>query len=300
MFKARLASSLTPPFKTASVRPAMQILQALAFPGIDPVAFSIGPFAVRWYALAYIAGLLFAVWYCKRLVSNPALWGGQTPTATPQQIDDLFLWAALGVVLGGRLGYILFYDPVRYLSHPADMLRMWEGGMSFHGGFLGVVVALFFYGRKIGAGLDRLLDLGGASVPAGLLFGRLANFVNGELYGRPGEVPWAMVFPTDPSGLPRHPSQLYEAGLEGVALFLAVRIATHRFGALRYPGRAAGIFATGYGASRIVVEFFREPDAHIGYIAGYLTLGMLYSLPLVAVGIWLLWRSRGKNAGHAA
>lgn len=278
----------------------MEILSAIAFPNIDPVAFSIGPLAVRWYALSYIAGLVFAVWYIKRLVLNRRLWGGGRATLTPQQADDVFLWITLGVVLGGRLGYILFYDPIRFLSHPLDMVRLWEGGMSFHGGFLGVVAALYFYGRKVGAGLDRLLDLGAASVPIGLFLGRIANFINGELYGRPGDVPWAMVFPGDPLGVPRHPSQLYEAGLEGLALFLLVRIATHRLGALAHPGRASGVFALGYGAFRIVAEFFREPDAHIGYIAGPITLGMLYSLPLAAVGIWLIIRSRGQLARDAA
>lgn len=266
----------------------------LPFPNIDPVAFSIGPLVVRWYALAYIAALLFAVWYMKRLVSNPALWAGRRPTATPQQIDDLFLWLTLGVVLGGRLGYVLFYGPAHFLSYPGEILRVWDGGMSFHGGFLGVVAAAYFYGRTIGAGLDGMLDLGAAAAPVGLGLGRLANFVNGELYGRPGDVPWSMMFPGDPARLPRHPSQLYEALLEGLVLFLAVRFATHRRQALAYPGRASGIFALGYGLSRIVVEFFREPDRQIGYIAGFATMGMLLSLPLVAVGAWLTLRSRAQ------
>jgi phosphatidylglycerol:prolipoprotein diacylglycerol transferase len=189
---------------------------------------------------------------------------------------------------------------LKFLSHPLEIFTLWEGGMSFHGGFLGVVVALYLYGRKIGAGLDALLDLGAASVPVGLFLGRVANFVNGELYGRPTDVPWAMVFPPDAAQLPRHPSQLYEAFLEGIVLFLVIRIATHRYGALQFRGRASGLFALGYGLSRIIVEFFREPDAHVGYIAGYFTLGMLYSLPLVAVGIWLLLRSRGEYGRHAA
>jgi phosphatidylglycerol:prolipoprotein diacylglycerol transferase len=169
---------------------------------------------------------------------------------------------------------------------------MWQGGMSFHGGFLGVVVALLIYGRRHGVTLDRLLDLGAAATPVGLGLGRLANFINGELYGRPGDVPWAMIFPADPLQVPRHPSQLYEAVLEGLVLFLVIRIATHRFQALAHPGRASGLFALGYGLSRVVVEFFREPDAQLGYFAGFLTMGMLLSLPLVAVGIWLLLRSR--------
>lgn len=262
------------------------------FPNIDPVAFSIGPFAVRWYALAYIAGLVFAIWYAKRLVSTPSLWADHTPTITSQQVDDLFIWIALGVILGGRLGYVLFYNPLYFLGNPLDIFKMWEGGMSFHGGFLGVVVALLIYGRRHGATLDRLLDLGAAATPVGLGLGRLANFINGELYGRPGDVPWAMIFPNDPLQVPRHPSQLYEAILEGLVLFFIVRIATHRFQALAHPGRASGLFALGYGLSRIIVEFFREPDAQLGYFLDFITMGMILSLPLVAIGIWLLLRSR--------
>jgi phosphatidylglycerol:prolipoprotein diacylglycerol transferase len=262
------------------------------FPNIDPVAFSIGPFAVRWYALAYIAGLLFAIWYSKRLVGNKALWVNRTPTLTPEQVDDVFIWIALGVILGGRIGYVVFYNPLHFLNNPLDIVKMWEGGMSFHGGFLGVVTALLIYGKRHGATLDRLLDLGAAATPVGLGLGRLANFVNGELYGRPGNVPWAMIFPNDPLQVPRHPSQLYEAILEGLVLFLIVRIATHRFAALAHPGRASGLFALGYGLSRITVEFFREPDAQLGYFLGFITMGMILSLPLVAIGIWLLLRSR--------
>ncbi len=265
----------------------------IAFPDIDPVAFSLGPFAVHWYALAYVAGLLFAQWYMKRLVANPALWQGRAPTMTPAQIDEFFVYSILGVVLGGRLGYVLFYAPLHYLAHPLDALRLWDGGMSFHGGFLGVVIACVIYGRRIGASLDRLLDLGAASVPVGLGLGRLANFINAELYGRATELPWAMVFPTDPSYLPRHPSQLYEAILEGLVLFLLVRLATHRFAALARPGLASGIFALVYGLSRIAVEFAREPDPQLGFLlGGVLTMGMVLSLPLCAVGIWLLARAR--------
>lgn len=264
----------------------------IEFPNIDPVAFSIGPFVVRWYALAYIAGLLFAIWYAKRLVRTQALWGGRQPTATPTQIDDLFVWIVLGVILGGRLGYVLFYNPVYFLANPLDILKVWEGGMSFHGGFLGVVVALYFYGKKHGITVYQLLDLAAATTPVGLGLGRLANFINGELYGRAGDAPWTMIFPHDPQQIPRHPSQLYEAALEGLVLFIVIRIATHRFQALSHPGRASGLFALGYGLSRIIVEFFREPDAQLGYFFGFITMGMILSLPLVAIGIWLLMRSR--------
>lgn len=264
----------------------------LPFPPVDPVLFEIGPFAVRWYALAYIAGLLFASWYMKRLVSNARLWGSVKPSMTVPQVDDFFLWSLLGVVLGGRLGYVLFYKPLHYLAHPGEILMMWDGGMSFHGGFLGVVAVSYLYGRRIGTSLDRMLDLGAASVPVGLGLGRLANFINSELWGRSTDVPWAFVFPLDQLQLPRHPSQLYEAVLEGLLLFLAVRFATHRHGALQFAGRASGIFALGYGLSRILVEFFREPDPFLGTFAGFITMGMILSVPLCLVGVWLLLRSR--------
>ena len=268
----------------------------LPFPPVDPVLFEIGPFALRWYALAYIAGLLFASWYMKRLVSSPRLWGQVKPSMSVPQVDDFFLWSVLGVVLGGRLGYVMFYKPLHYLANPHEILMMWDGGMSFHGGFLGVVAVCYFFGRRIGTSLDRMLDLGAASVPVGLGLGRLANFINSELWGRPADLPWAFVFPLDQLQLPRHPSQLYEAVLEGLFLFIAVRIATHRHGALQHAGRASGIFALGYGLSRILVEFFREPDPFLGTFAGFLTMGMILSLPLCLVGVWLLLRSRHDPA----
>lgn len=266
------------------------MIAAVAFPNIDPVAFAIGPLEFRWYALSYVAALLFAAWYIKRLVSLPRLWGANAPTLTVRQVDDFFIWFLLGVIVGGRLGYVLFYRPLYYLQNPLEIFATWDGGMSFHGGFLGVVVVCLIYGRKHGQGLDRMLDLGAASVPPGLGLGRIANFINAELLGRPTDAPWGVVFPGE--AIARHPSQLYEALLEGLVLFVMVRIATHHYGALKHPGRASGIFALGYGLFRIFAEYFREPDPHIGYIAGFITMGMIYSLPLVAVGIWLLLRSR--------
>jgi phosphatidylglycerol---prolipoprotein diacylglyceryl transferase len=266
------------------------MLAAIQLPYINPILFEWGWIKIHWYALAYIAGLLFSNWYIKRMAATPRLWGANAPTMDRQQADDFFIWAIIGVVLGGRLGYVLFYKPLFYLSHPADILKTWDGGMSFHGGFLGVVVACLIFGRMHGKSLDRMLDLGAASVPVGLGLGRIANFVNAELLGRQADLPWAVIF--DGENIARHPSQLYEAALEGLVLFTSVRIATHSFAALKHPGRASGIFALGYGLSRILSEFFREPDAHVGYLNGWMTLGMLYSLPLVAVGIWLLLRSR--------
>jgi phosphatidylglycerol:prolipoprotein diacylglycerol transferase len=278
----------------------MPTLFAIPFPVIDPVALSLGPLEIRWYALAYVIGLMGAIWYAKRLVSNEALWPEAKPHTSPMQLDDLLLWSTLGVLLGGRLGYVLFYNPVYFLHNPFEILQMWNGGMSFHGGFLGVVVACYFYGRRHGIGMWQLLDLGAASVPIGLFLGRLANFINAELYGKVTNVPWAMVFPGGGPD-PRHPSQLYEAALEGILLFLAVRVATHGLKCLPRPGVASGVFATGYALSRIIVEFAREPDAHIGYLTGgWLTMGMILSLPLLGVGIWLLTRSRPSNTGSAA
>jgi phosphatidylglycerol:prolipoprotein diacylglycerol transferase len=266
------------------------MLAAFTFPDISPVALKLGPFQVHWYALAYVAGILFAIWYIKAMARTPRLWGANAPTLDVKEADDFFLYALLGVVLGGRLGYVLFYKPVFYFTHPIEIVRTWDGGMSFHGGFLGVVIACLIYGRQNGKTLDRMLDLGAAAVPVGLGLGRLANFINAELWGRAADVPWAVIFPGDSFG--RHPSQLYEAALEGLLLFTAVRIATHHFGAFKHPGRASGIFALGYGLSRIIAEYFREPDSFLGYLWGGLTMGMILSLPLVAVGIWLLLRSR--------
>jgi phosphatidylglycerol:prolipoprotein diacylglycerol transferase len=266
------------------------MIAALPFPNISPNLIDYGPFVVKWYGLGYVAGLLFATWYMKRLVTRAVLWSGQKPTMTPKQIDDMFIWFFIGVVGGGRLGYVILYNFPKYFMHPLDIFKVWDGGMSFHGGFLGVVVVCYFYGRKIGASLDRMLDLGAASVPVGLGLVRIANFINAELYGRASDMPWAVIFPGDSFG--RHPSQLYEALLEGLVLFLAVRIATHKYGALAHAGRASGVFALGYGLARIFVEFFRVPDAQLGYFLGFITMGMVLSLPLVAVGIWLLWRSR--------
>ncbi len=266
------------------------MLAAIAFPSFLKPNLIEWPITVKWYGLAYVGALVFAVWYLKKLVSTTWLWGKWKPAMTPAQVDDMFIWLFLGVVGGGRLGYVLLYQPIKYLADPLAIFKVWDGGMSFHGGFLGIVIACYFYGRKVGATLDRMLDLGAATAPVGLGLGRLANFINAELVGRFTNVPWAVIFPGDTQG--RHPSQLYEAGLEGLLLFWLVHIVIHRFHALAHPGRASGVFALGYGLSRIFVEFFRVPDAFIGYYFGFITQGMIYSLPLVGVGLWLLLRSR--------
>lgn len=266
----------------------------LPFPVIDPILVNIGPFAIRWYALAYVAGLLLGWFYIRRLIGNEKLWGG-APAATPVQIDDILFWITLGVVLGGRFGYVMFYNPAFFLSHPMEILAVWRGGMSFHGGFLGVIVAIWLYCRRHNLSMLSMLDLAGAAVTIGLFFGRIANFLNAELFGRVSEVPWAIIFPGGGPN-PRHPSQLYEAGLEGFLLFCILRFLTHRKLALKKPGLVAGTFTLGYGLSRIIVEFFRMPDAHIGFLSGGLTMGMLLSIPMIIVGAILIVNARRKPA----
>ena len=268
------------------------MLLALPFPAIDPVLINIGPFAIRWYALAYIAGIFLAWWYCKRLVANATLWGPAGPPMKGADLDDFVVWAALGIVAGGRIGYILFYDLPHYIAEPADIVAVWHGGMSFHGGFLGVVLAMLLFTRRRGIPFWPLIDVIATATPFGLFFGRLANFINGELFGRVTDVPWAIVFPNG-GDLPRHPSQLYEAGLEGIVLFIFLRILTHRYHRLATPALVSGGFALGYGLARTLNEFFREPDIQIGYLAGGLTMGMLLSIPMIVFGIGLMiWSAR--------
>lgn len=262
-------------------------IAAIAFPNIDPVAFSIGPVEVRWYSIAYIIGLLFAIWYAKRLIRNAGLWGENGSGLDPARIDDLLLWVTVGVIGGGRLGFVLLYKPAMIINDPLQILQLWHGGMSFHGGFAGVLIATWLFARKHSIDVMKLYDLAAIAVPVGLGLGRLANFVRGELFGRVSDVPWAMVFP-DGGPMARHPSQLYEFALEGVVLFIVIWFAIHRLGVLKKSGIAAGMFGIGYGLSRFIVEFAREPDAHVGYIGGWATLGMIYSLPLIVAGFWLV------------
>lgn len=256
-------------------------LLALPFPMIDPVLVSIGPFAIRWYALAYIVGMLLAWLYIRALIGNERFWGGPAPL-TKTDFDDFVLWVMLGIILGGRLGYVLVYNPAHFAEHPWDALQVWRGGMSFHGGFLGCVVAVILFARSRGVPMLTLGDLTCAGGPIGLFLGRLANFINAELWGRTTDVPWAFVFPgAGPD--PRHPSQLYHAALEGVLLFAVLALLV-RGGALKRPGLVIGVFAVGYGLARSFVELFREPDAQIGFLWGGLTMGMLLSLPMILAG----------------
>ncbi len=272
----------------------------LSFPILDPVAFSIGPFAIRWYALAYVAGLLGGWFYAKRLAARSELWG-PLRQPKPTDIDDLIVWVALGVVLGGRLGYVLFYNFGAYLQNPLEALAVWHGGMSFHGGFLGAVLALVLFARSRGLNGLALLDMAAVVTPIGLFFGRIANFINGELWGRPApDFPFAVVFP-HAGPVPRHPSQLYEALGEGLLLFVVMAIAARAFG-FRRPGLLGGIFVLGYATARILCEFFREPDAQLGFLfgssvqglGGGITMGMLLSVPMAIVGfVFIVMALRG-------
>jgi phosphatidylglycerol:prolipoprotein diacylglycerol transferase len=260
----------------------------LPYPEIDPVAFSAGPLRVHWYGLAYLAGLALAWWLAVRRSARP-----DSPVQR-EQVDDLIFYGALGVVLGGRLGYALFYGSDRLAEDPGWLLRVWQGGMSFHGGLLGVVAAVYLFGRRRRIGFGPLLDFVAPLVPLGLALGRLGNFIGQELWGRPTDVPWAMVFPRDPLQLARHPSQLYQFALEGVLLFVIL----FWFSARPRPTWAvAGLFSLGYGCLRFFVEFFREPDAHIGFQAlGWMTRGQLLCLPMIALGICLIAVAYHRNA----
>ncbi|KTD62264.1 prolipoprotein diacylglyceryl transferase [Legionella spiritensis] len=255
----------------------------LVFPEIDPVAFSIGPLKVHWYGLTYLFAFI-AAW-------GLALWRIRLYRLdwTHEQVSDLIFYCALGVILGGRLGYMLFYGTKQLIDNPLSLFKLWEGGMSFHGGLLGVAFALWLFVRKIKKPFWVVADFVAPLVPIGLAAGRVGNFINGELWGRPANVPWAMIFP-DSDGQPRHPSQLYELGLEGVALFILVWWYAAK---PRPAGRVSAVFLMGYATSRFLVEFFREPDVQLGYLAfGWLTMGQLLSIPMLLAGIWLWWAKR--------
>jgi phosphatidylglycerol:prolipoprotein diacylglycerol transferase len=266
----------------------------LPFPAINPILLQWGPLAIRWYAIAYIAGLILGWWLIRRVVEDDRLWGG---AARPDRdsIDDLLVYCALGVVIGGRLGNVLFYDPAHYLAHPLEILEVWQGGMAFHGGLIGAFVGIALFARRYEAPLLTVLDLASLVAPIGIFFGRIANFIKPELWGRPTDVPWAMIFPGS-DGLPRHPSQIYEALLEGLAVFLILGAAT-RGGALKRPGLIAGAFGVLYGVARIVGEFFRDPDPRLEDLGNGLTMGMLLSAPMILIGLGLmLWSARARVA----
>jgi len=272
----------------------------IKYPVFDPIAIAIGPIAIRWYALAYIGGIVFGWLYARSLLNNQKFWGGPAPISLIQ-LDDFILWVTVGIILGGRTGYVLFYNLPFFVAHPAEILELWKGGMSFHGGFMGCVVAVIWFARKNHVPILSLGDITTAVGPIGLFLGRIANFINSELWGRPADpnLPWAMIFPNG-GPLPRHPSQLYEAGLEGILLFTVLAVMV-RFGALKRPGLILGSFILLYALARITGEHFREPDPQLGFLWGGLTMGMLLSLPMVIVGIILIvmaWRRKAENQAH--
>lgn len=261
----------------------------MPFPHIDPVLVQIGPFAIRWYALAYVAAILLGWRYIAAIVGNPGLWLHRAPPATAMQIDDLILWLTLGVIVGGRLGHVLFYTPAMIWTDPLEVFKTWHGGMSFHGGAVGVLIAGALFARRHGINPLSLGDVIVAAEPIGGFLVRIANFINGELWGRPTHVPWGMVFP-DAGPAPRHPSQLYEAALEGLVLFAVLRWATHGRKLLNRPGVVMGMFLAGYGLIRIGLENVREPDSYMPHFPLGLTMGMMLSTPMLLAGLYLIWR----------
>ena len=267
-------------------------LFSIPFPAIDPVAVAIGPFVIRWYALAYIAGLLIGWRYCLVLADRPPR------LVERRDIDDFLVWATLGVVLGGRIGYVLFYQPGYYLQHPIETLYLWHGGMSFHGGALGVTLAILLFTRARRLPVLAFSDIVTEAIPIGLFFGRIANFINGELFGRETDVAWGMVFPNG-GPAPRHPSQLYEAVCEGLLLFLLLLFAEY-CGARRRPGIVSGVFLIGYAVARMSGELFRQPDAQLGFLVFGTTMGQLLSIPVLIGGIVLIWWAMRKPAAPAA
>lgn len=263
----------------------------MPFPEIDPVLISIGPLQIHWYGLAYVAGILIGWQYARRLARNTALWRDGSPAVTETQLDDFLLWVAAGIVGGGRIGYILFYDLQSVIANPIRALEIWNGGMSFHGGLIGTMIAMILFAKRNKIAVWSLFDIVAAVVPIGLFFGRVANFINAELWGRLSSAPWAVIFPTG-GPFARHPSQLYEAALEGLVLLTVLAVMIYYRHALKTPGLVCGIFVTGYGLARIFVEFFREPDAQLGYLlGGWLTMGMLLSVPMVLIGLWAITRA---------
>jgi phosphatidylglycerol:prolipoprotein diacylglycerol transferase len=257
----------------------------IAYPEIS-TSFAIGPIKIHWYGMMYLVGFA-AAWMLGRARVQRHAW-------THEQVSDLIFYGALGAVLGGRLGYILFYDLASYLVDPLAVFRVWQGGMAFHGGLLGVIAAMLLLARKQRRSFWAVADFAAPLVPIGLMAGRLGNFINGELWGRVTDVPWAMIFPRDPEQLARHPSQLYQAALEGLLLFVVLWLYSAR---PRATGKVAGLFLLGYGVVRFVGEGFRQPDAHIGFVAlGWLSMGQLLSLPMIAFGILVwIWAQRRQN-----
>lgn len=264
----------------------------LPFPNIDPVALAIGPVEIKWYGLAYMAGLLLGWLYIRKLLSERRLWPHSEPPFESSKADDLLLYMTVGVIIGGRLGFVFFYEPGYYLSNPLEIMAVWQGGMAFHGALLGCGLAIWAFAVRNGCNPFSAMDACAAAVPIGLFFGRLANFINGELWGRPTTMPWGMIFPEanryHGDSVPRHPSQLYEAAFEGLVLFIVLRILTHRHGALQSPGLITGTFLLGYGMARSFCELFRQFDPEHAFSTYGLTPGIVYSVPMILLGVWFI------------
>lgn len=259
---------------------------SIDFPGLDPIIFQLGPFALRWYAVGYIAGIVLGWRYIYHLLGF-----GHTGM-TRAHVDDVIVAVTFGIILGGRLGYVLFYKPGFYLENPADIIKIWQGGMSFHGGLIGATTGIIFSSWRRKLKIGAVLDVCACAAPIGIFLVRIANFINAELYGRPTDVAWGVVFPN--TNEPRHPSQLYEAALEGLLLFAVLVFLVRRPGIRNIPGRLSGFFLMGYGLSRFTVEFFREPDAHLGFIFSFITMGQILSIPMILLGAWFAWRGMGR------
>lgn len=279
----------------------LMTIWAIPFPDIDPVAVQIGPIAIKWYGLAYLSGLLLGWLYIRRLLSQTKLWAAERPPFLPQKVDDLLIYMVAGVLIGGRLGFVLFYEPSYYLENPLDIFAVWKGGMAFHGGLFGSGVAIWIFSRRNGINPWSTSDLCTATVPIGIFFGRIANFINGELFGRPTDAPWGMVFPEarlhypDVEPTARHPSQLYEAMLEGLLLFIVLRILTHYYGALKRPGLVTGTFLVGYALARSTAELFREPHFAHSLNIEPLTVGIAYSIPMLLLGLSVIYFARTQS-----
>ena len=260
------------------------------FPDISPVAVEIGPLVIRWYALAYVVGILIAQRYISWLDDRRS-----QPMLVAKARDDLVFYGVIGIILGGRIGYVLFYNLSHYMENVSEVLHVWRGGMSFHGGLMGVMVAFYLFARRFNVRWLRVMDLIAVAAPIGLFLGRLANFVNGELYGRVTQLPWGMVFPHG-GPLPRHPSQLYEAGLEGLVLGVVLWAVATRTKALNFIGITSGLFVVGYALARFAVESVREPDAQLGVLALGMSMGQWLCVPMLAAGLWVLLTARGRSA----
>ena len=285
------------------------MLLAIPYPNIDPVALQLGPIVVKWYGLSYMAGLILGWLYIRRLLTTPRIWADGKAPFGAEMVDDLLLYMTLGVILGGRLGSVLFYEPHYYMQHPLEVVQVWKGGMAFHGALLGCGIAIWLFARAKGVSVWSTMDLCAAAVPIGLFFGRFANFINGELFGRPTTMPWGLVFPRVADAYPqfaniepatRHPSQLYEAFAEGLLLFLAIRVLTHVFAGLKTPGLAVGTFLAGYAIARSTCEMFRQPDPAHAFTWGVLTPGIAYSIPMLILGGYFIHLARERMTAMAA